>query len=32
MNKEQEQIIGEVYERYSIIAGMSTQVVSLTLY
>ena len=30
MNKEQEQIIDEVYEKYSIIAGMSTQVVSLT--
>ena len=30
MNKEQEQIIDEVYERYSITAGMSTQVVSLT--
>jgi hypothetical protein len=28
MNKEQ--IIDEVYEKYSIIAGMSTQVVSLT--
>lgn len=24
MNKEQEQIIDEVYEKYSIIAGMST--------
>jgi hypothetical protein len=30
MNKEQQQIIDEVYEKYSIIAGMSTQVVSLT--
>ena len=30
INKEQEQIIDEVYEKYSIIAGMSTQVVSLT--
>ncbi len=30
MNKEQEQIIDEVYEKYSIIAGMSTQVISLT--
>jgi len=30
MNKEQEQIIDEVYEKYSIIAGMSTQVMSLT--
>ena len=30
MNKEQEQIIDEVYERYSITAGMSTQILSLT--
>jgi hypothetical protein len=30
MNKEQEQIIDEVYEKYSIIAGMSTQVITLT--
>lgn len=30
MTKEQQQIIDEIYERYSIIAGMSTQVVSLT--
>lgn len=30
MNKEQQQIIDEVYEKYSIIAGMSTQVLSLT--
>jgi CRISPR/Cas system CMR-associated protein Cmr3 (group 5 of RAMP superfamily) len=30
MNKEQQQIIDEVYEKYSIIAGMSTQVITLT--
>jgi len=30
MNKEQQQIIDEVYERYSITTGMSTQVLSLT--
>jgi len=30
MNKEQETIIDEVYEKYSIIAGMSTQVITIT--
>jgi hypothetical protein len=30
MNKEQQELIDEVYERYSIIAGMSTQVITLT--
>ena len=30
MNKEQQELIDEVYEKYSIIAGMSTQVITLT--
>ena len=30
MNKEQQELIDEVYERYSIIAEMSTQVITLT--
>ena len=30
MNKEQQELLDEVYERYSIIAGMSTQVITLT--
>jgi hypothetical protein len=29
MNKEQEELVGDVYENYSIVAGMSTQVESL---
>jgi hypothetical protein len=30
MNKEQQELIDEAYEKYSIIAGMSTQVITLT--
>jgi hypothetical protein len=30
MNNEQQELIDEVYEKYSIIAGMSTQVMTLT--
>jgi hypothetical protein len=30
MNKEQQELLDEVYEKYSIIAGMSTQVITLT--
>jgi hypothetical protein len=30
MNNEQQELIDEVYERYSIISGMSTQVITLT--
>jgi hypothetical protein len=30
MNKEQQELIDEVYEKYSIIAGMSTQTITLT--
>lgn len=30
MNKEQQELIDEAYEKYSIIAGMSTQVLSFT--
>ena len=30
MNKEQQELIDEVYEKYSIIAGMSTQVITIT--
>jgi len=30
MNKEQQELLDEVYEKYSIIAGMSTQVITIT--
>ena len=30
INKEQQELLDEVYEKYSIIAGMSTQVITLT--
>jgi hypothetical protein len=30
MDKEQQELLDEAYEKYSIIAGMSTQVITLT--